>query len=358
MAKQNNTPYRIHPKWHDYTERGIYMITLVVQNRDHILGELNMDAQNPGVILTETGTMVEKNWNMIPKYQAKYNRKIKILCCCAMPDHFHGVIFIEEKMDVKLGKVIQGFKSGCTRDWRIINGIEKLPSDIQASHISINRRLDFYATLPRLNRPLFDADFDDTILFKRGQLQNIINYVKDNPRRAILKKLNPTLFQRINTIKISGRCYSAFGNLFLLKAIHKIAVKCHRKDPLTGQPFETTDYFQKYRKEIIEAAADGSVIITPAISKGEQIIRDDCFENGYPLIHIQDKPLGDYHQPEKRRFDICANGKLLIIIPQNLGEMDAVNGVVATAKYSKFHNMNTLAEEIADFHSTAFLQQY
>ena len=54
---QKNTSYRPHPKWHDYKARGIYMITLVVQNRDHILGELNMDAKNPGVILSETGKL-------------------------------------------------------------------------------------------------------------------------------------------------------------------------------------------------------------------------------------------------------------------------------------------------------------
>ena len=58
MALQTNSPYRKHPKWHDYYERGIYMITLVVGNRDHILSELNMDAKNPDVILVATGSEV------------------------------------------------------------------------------------------------------------------------------------------------------------------------------------------------------------------------------------------------------------------------------------------------------------
>ena len=56
MAK--NSPYRPHPKWHDYHTRGIYLITLVVKHRDHILSELNMDAKKPGLILTETGKAV------------------------------------------------------------------------------------------------------------------------------------------------------------------------------------------------------------------------------------------------------------------------------------------------------------
>ena len=342
--------YRPHPKWHDYTERGIYMVTLVVQDRNHILGELNLDAKNPAVILTETGRMVEQNWCMIPQYQSKYNRKIKILCCCAMPDHFHGVIFIEEKMDVGLGKVIQGFKSGCTRDWRKINGVEKLTTDVDASHLSINRRLEHYATLPRIARPLFDPDYDDTILYKRGQLQHIIDYVRDNPRRAIYRKLYPQFFRNVQTLEINGRLYSAFGNLFLLKAAHKIAVKCHRKHPDTRQPYEETEDFQKYRTEVLDAAKDGSIIVTPGISKGEQIIKNDCFENGFPMIHIQKEPFGQYNKPEKRRFDICLNGKLLIIIPQTLDSMGMVNGVDAASKYSNFHNMNQLAAEIAGFY--------
>lgn len=347
---QNKSSYRPHPKWHDYTERGIYMVTLVVQHRDHILGELNLDAKNPAVILSETGRMVEQNWRMIPQYQSKYNRKIKILCCCAMPDHFHGVIFIEEKMDVGLGKVIQGFKSGCTRDWRKINGVEKLTTDVDASHLSINRRLEHYASLPRIARPLFDPDYDDTILYKRGQLQHIIDYVRDNPRRAIYRKLYPQYFRNVQTLEINGRLYSAFGNLFLLKAAHKIAVKCHRKHPDTRQPYEETEDFQKYRTEVLDAAKDGSVIVTPGISKGEQIIKNDCFENGFPMIHIQKEPFGQYNKPEKRRFDICLNGKLLIIIPQTLDSMGTVNGVDAASKYSNFHNMNLLAAEIAGFY--------
>lgn len=352
MAHEKSS-YRPHPKWHDYTERGIYMVTLVVQHRNHILGELNLDAKNPAVILTETGRMVERNWCMIPQYQSKYNRKIKILCCCAMPDHFHGVIFIEEKMDVGLGKVIQGFKSGCTRDWRKINGIEKLTTDVDASHISINRRLEHYATLPRIARPLFDPDYDDTILYKRGQLQHIIDYVRDNPRRAIYRKLYPQFFRNVQTLEINGRLYSAFGNLFLLKAAHKIAVKCHRKHPDTRQPYEETEDFQKYRTEVLDAAKDGSVIVTPGISKGEQIIKNDCFENGFPMIHIQKEPFGQYNKPEKRRFDICLKGKLLIIIPLNINNMGDFNGVDAKTKYSNFHNMNTLAENIATFYGTA-----
>ena len=47
--------YRPHNSGHDYYDNGIYLITLVVGNRDRLLGELNMDVHNPSVSLSCNG---------------------------------------------------------------------------------------------------------------------------------------------------------------------------------------------------------------------------------------------------------------------------------------------------------------
>ena len=361
----NDSPYRRHNRWHDYTARGIYLITCVVSGRDRLLGELNMDVNNPGVTLTETGKMVKNNWQRIPEFQARYARKIKIICCVVMPDHFHGVLFVEKDMDVKLGVVLQGFKSGCTRDWREINGIGKLESDVVASHISINKRLDYYASLPRTQRPLFDADYDDSILFRNGQLQNMIDYVRDNPRRAIYKKLLPDLFRRYQKIEIAGRYYSAFGNIFLLKMPRKQQVFFHRFEqsptnlnkPLKNRiHYEDTPQYQQERESIIQAAMNEDVVlVNPAVSKGEQIIKQDCFDKSLKMIHIQSEPIKEYFKPEKQRFEACISGNLLILSPLELDQMDNYNGINNKTKYSKFHNINTLAKEITEYYGAVVI---
>lgn len=360
-----DSPYRRHNRWHDYKARGIYLITLVISGREHLLGELNMDVNNPGVILSETGRMVEENWQKIPYYQAKYGRKIKIICCVAMPDHFHGVLFVEEDMDIKLGAVLQGFKSGCTRDWRKINRVEKTATDVAASHISINKRLDFYAQQPRINRPLFDPDYDDSILFRKGQLQNMIDYVKDNPRRAIYKKLYPDLFRRFQKIELAGRYYAAFGNIFLLKMPRKIPVFFHRfeqspenlrKPHKERIRYEDTPQYQEERAALIDTATkEDVVLVNPAISKGEQIIKNDCFDMSLKMIHIQSEPIKEYFKPEKQRFEACISGNLLILSPLELDKMDNYNGIDSNTKYSKFHNINALAKEIAEYHGAAVI---
>ena len=361
MAK--NSPYRPHAKWHDYTKRGIYLITLVVSGREHILSELNMDAKHPDVILTETGKKVVENWRRIPEFQAKYSRKIKMMHCVAMPDHFHGIIFVEEDMDIKLGSVLRGFKSGCTREWRRINGVVNIKTESVSGHLSINRRLDYYAALPRINQPLFDPDYDDSILFKRGQLKNMIDYVKDNPRRAILRKLYPDLFRKYLKIEIAGRYYSAYGNIFLLRAPSKEQVYFHRfeqspenlRKPMKDRiRYEETAAFQQERNELIlHAQEDFTVLVNPAVSKGEQILRDDCFSLSLRMIHIQSRPMTEFYKPEKQRFDACAAGRLLILAPLELDKMDGYNGVDKSSKYSTFHNINTLAKEITEFYGSA-----
>ena len=39
-----------------------------------------------------------------------------------MPDHFHGVIFVEELMDVSVGAIVRAFKVSCTQRWRALTG--------------------------------------------------------------------------------------------------------------------------------------------------------------------------------------------------------------------------------------------
>ena len=123
-----NPSHRPHCNGHDYYERGIYLITIVVANRDHLLGELYMDIANPGVNLSPLGEAVMEEWEKIPMNQKCHNHKVKTLAASVMPDHFHGVLFVEERMDVSVGQVIWGFKVGCAKRWHAL-----LAADAQSS---------------------------------------------------------------------------------------------------------------------------------------------------------------------------------------------------------------------------------
>ena len=358
--------YRPHNPGHDYYDKGIYLITLVVGERAPLFGELNMDAHNSSVILSPLGEAVKEEWEKTAVIQASKGRKIILHASVCMPDHFHGVIEVMERMDVSLGNIILFFKGACTSRWRDITGFVQQPSTAAfIRHASASQRSAYYASRPRIERPLFDDNYDDTICltnpdgsYDRRHLSAMLNYVSDNPRRAIILRLTPTFMQRCLHVVIGGRDYAAFGNLFLLRWARKVQVFCHRKAPDGHTPYEQTE---AYRRECVEWKAKvmqgATVIVTPGISNGERIIKNRCIESGYPLIHIQKDPIGRYWKPETSRFHACENGTLLILAPWSPETIGDVNGIPKDSDYSIFHNLNKIAEEICAFEGTAVVKR-
>lgn len=372
--------YRPHNPGHDYYEAGAYLITLVVGERDRILSNLNGDAKLPGVVLTDVGRIVHEEWEKTQAIQQGRGRYIETQCQVCMPDHWHGVIIVKERMDRSLGYVIQCFKSACTARWRreVTGYVEPTSSSTMIRSISVKKRAAYYATRPRIERPLFDDDYDDTICLDKRHLRAMIAYVEDNPRRAIIRKLLPQFMQRCLHVSIDGQEYAAFGNLFLLRWPNREQVFCHRMARLgqlsseecaahgfayypdhrsmavTSIPYETTASFkQEHDAWVADIMRGATVLVTPGISKGEQLLKNECLQHGYPLIHLQKEPIGPLWKPEKSRFDACCNGSLLILAPWNIDAMGAVAHVPADTDYTRFHNLNTLANQLCVFDGVA-----
>lgn len=220
--------------------------------------------------------------------------------------------------------------------------------------MSKKQRQEYYSFVGRSQRPLFDDNYDDTVCLDERHRQAMIAYVVDNPRRAMLRRLLPDVLRRCLHVQIGGRSYGAFGNLFLLRWPLKVQVWCHRRHPLSRQPYEETDDYARDRHRWEAAIMEGcTVIVTPGISRGEQQMKNECIERGFPLIHLQSSAIGRYWKPEWRRFEACARGSLLILAPWGLDAMGDVRGVPAASDYSRFHNLNTLAAEICAFEGEA-----
>lgn len=359
VSNRPNEPmssYRPHNPGHDYYDAGTYLITLVVTERCPLLGTLCDDIHHPSVALTPTGRIIHEEWNRTETIQQAHGRNISTLCQVCMPDHWHGVITVGEHMDKSLGFIIQSFKSACTARWRReVTGYKESPSLAkQLVHISRGKRRAYYLTRPLIERPLFDDDYDDTICLDERHRRAMIAYVADNPRRAILRRMLPQFMQRRLHVDIDGREYAAFGNLFLLRWARKLQVFCHRRDPATGLPYEQTEAYKHEQQAWIDASMNGAtVLVTPGISKGEQLMKTICLERGLPLIHLQKEPMSPYWKPEQSRFDACAGGSLLILVPWELDGMNDVNGVPSATDYSRFHNLNALAESICRFEGEA-----
>lgn len=369
-------PYRPHTPGHDYYEQGAYLITLVVAGRAQRLSTLNEDTISPCVELTDTGRIVQEEWENTASIQAKKGRQIETICQVCMPDHWHGVIMVKERMDKSLGYIIQCFKSACTARWhKEVTGYADSPSLAnQLARMCREKRHAYYASRPLLERPLFDDDYDDTICIDKIHLERMIAYVADNPRRAIIRRKNPQFMQRCMHITIGKHDYAAFGNMFLLNWIRKEQVFCHRMarlsqlsaderrehgyDHLSLTPDEETRYVTRvayhtteaFRKQgndhYLSVMKGATVLVTPGISEGEKRIKNMALERGLPLIHIQKEPISEFWKPEQQRFDACASGRLLIIAPWSPTALGDVDGIPADSDYAQFHNLNKVAKEI------------
>ena len=271
---------------HDYYERGIYMITLEVEGRRPILGQL----VGARVAKTPLGERVEACWREIPRHHPK----IQLLSCVVMPDHFHGLLFVRARMRRHLGEVVRGFKIGCTKAYRLG---EVLSSDSP------------FGDSPYMANPpnLFAPGYHDRILTHRGQLKTLFRYIADNPRRLALIRQNPGYFTRINQLSLAGRVYAAYGNPFLLNRPDHLQIQCSRRI--------TPDALTAETERLLDAAERGAVLVSPCISPGEKAIARAALESGLPLIALCENGFAPKFKPPGNYFDACAEGRLLLLAP-------------------------------------------
>ena len=206
----------------NYKGRGIYLVTLCTENRRPILGDLCGDSPDSAYIRpTALGKAVLRCWQDIPVIQQRLaadrslrsgttcQREIELLGCQLMPDHFHGIIFIKQDMDIALGQVVRGFMMGCTQVYhemlksvyiptvltqlRLAGGIHTASSSAfspteQQTSLPVLRSANLPATAPTALQPLWEKGYHDRPLRRRGQLQNMLRYVEENPRRLYIRR--------------------------------------------------------------------------------------------------------------------------------------------------------------------------
>ena len=278
---------------HDYHGKGIFMITLCTEQRKAVLGTLHSsDEQHelPWVEPSELGRNVILAWRDTEHYYPK----VQVIAYQLMPDHFHGILYITEDIPQHLGQIVNGFKIGCNRAVRrLLAKVEAVPLPTPTMATSL---------------PLWEKGYHDRILRGKGQLQHMINYVHDNPRRLWIKRQHPDYFTTHSELTIGGTVATAIGNRFLLNFPLKVQVQCSRK--MTEQQIE-----EKW-KEILDLAEQGYVIVTPGISPGEKTIKNRALEAGLPIIIPTKQKYSAIEKPPGKLFDACASGMLLLVTPE------------------------------------------
>ncbi len=143
--------------WWDYSTDGLYFVTICTKFMRPSFGMLESEK----VVLNKVGLIARNNWLQIPTFFPFTHLGPFII----MPNHVHGIIGIEKTSNFleinqarfgpqsnNLASIIRGFKSSVTVEAR------KLDADFA-----------------------WQSRFHDRIIRDEMELENIIQYIYDNP---------------------------------------------------------------------------------------------------------------------------------------------------------------------------------
>ena len=281
---------------------------IVVDSRDNLGAPFSAHCE-----LSEMGKAVADCWESIPRFYPQ----IKIIGKQVMPEHFHGLLWVKERMPCHLGQVIKGFKTGCNKAARALGVVLGTTVSSPTRH----------------GKGLWKEGFQDTILWREGQLENMIAYLQANPIRRALKAANPQLFHQVIDLEVDGLHFSALGNRHLLDR-PLVQVQCSRRDftyervsdagggmkiakDADGEPrvaFSSAT-FEDRLASLLAVAEHGSVLLSPCVSDGERQIARQALVRGLPLIAMRNMGFGKLEKPSGRLFDACAAGRYLMLAP-------------------------------------------
>ena len=361
---------------HDYESRRIYLITMTVEGRRPLLGRLVGDAEAeegspeaPRIELSPLGKEVKDCWTSIPSYYPE----VKVLAITVMPDHLHGILFVEQQMEQHLGMVIKGFKAGCNkayRRWLASQGEQEgraVPqqccskeNDERGSNSSKendergsdgskeNDEKDSKSSKAKGNGSnsnnrthgfLFSRNYNDHILEGPDELERWFNYLDDNPRRLAVKRQHPEYFTIVRQRNIGEWSCQMVGNQALLTYPEKAAVVVH-------SAWSDEEYEMK-KRQWLALGEKGGVLISASIATREKIVMREAMNRGYRLIVLRENGFLPLYKPAGELFDACSNGTLLQISPWEY-HMNRY-----TISREQCLQLNRLAELIADSEYTA-----
>ena len=310
-------------QWADYRGRRMYMVTMVIEGRRPLLGEVVGDvtapegsASAPRTIPSPLGVRVQENFYAIAQRYAQ----VEVLACQLMPDHLHGILFVHEQTAHHLGQMISGFKAGCNKDYRALvlgQGVRSAVALPRPTENGQPEAVEPPATDVRPRPPreaydrehglLFASGYNDRLLLRAGQLERWLHYLADNPRRLLMKRQCPDWLRPHFHVNVGGNTFSAIGNRDLLSAPQRVQVRVSRRCTPTQVQEEVARYLALARR--------GAVLVSPAISPGEKAVMRAAFNEGLPLIVLVENGFTPLSKPSGEQFDACAAGQLLMLAP-------------------------------------------
>ncbi len=152
----------IRLKGYDYSQAGLYFVTLVVNSKKMLFGNIEKNKNDViynELIINEVGEMLKEEWLKITQ---RFNN-IRLHEFIVMPNHFHAILEIENQIaKKKLGDVIGAYKSITTVEY--IRNVKK-------------------KNWQPFDGRLWQRNYWEHIIRNQKSHEQIANYIHDNPQK-------------------------------------------------------------------------------------------------------------------------------------------------------------------------------
>ena len=153
---------------------------------------------------------------------------------------------------------------------------------------------------------LFERDWHDWIVMKRGQLSAFTRYIRENPRRAWLRHENRQFFTRPGTLSFAGRQWFSYGNPALLDLPVLEPFRCSRSWSKDGPEW----------REVLSRASrigPGGAGVGTFLSPCEKACGNAIYRAGGAFIVLSPEGFPDRWHPTRAKETLCAAGRMLFL---------------------------------------------
>jgi hypothetical protein len=230
-----------------------------------------------------------------------------IECFVVMPDHLHLLLKIENTPDrFPLGSyVVHLVRALGTALWGAVGVRQNADGALSESGKAVT------------GPPVFETAWHDWIVMKKGQLGAFTRYIRENPRRAWLRRENRQFFTRPGQLVFAGREWFSYGNPALLELPVLEPFRCSRSWIEGGAEWQET-------VGRAERIGPGGAGVGTFLSPCEKACGNAVYKAGGALIVLTPEGFPDRWHPTRAKETLCAQGRMLFLSlwPPQGGRLD------------------------------------
>ena len=155
----------IRLKGYDYSQPGLYFITICVHNREHLFGEIVGGKME----MNDAGKIAEQEWLKT----AEMRENVELLEYVIMPNHMHGIILLNDRGGtMRRAPTIEQFGKPTSNT---------IPTIVRGYKSAVTKKINMLRNMPGV--PVWQRNYYEHIIRDQKSYYHIAKYIRNNPQK-------------------------------------------------------------------------------------------------------------------------------------------------------------------------------